>query len=763
MIDNRQLILISISLYFAIAVPCVPAAELDYLLITNEELAPAFSELVKWRCRSGKKAKIALLNQIEKDAVGADIQTKMRGYVKRLHRASGVRYVALGGDDTVVPVRRCSARGRNDLPTDLYYADMDGGTWDADRDGLYGESEEITTAHLTPEIAVGRIPVRTAKQASDYAAKVVRYESVDSEGFANSMLIVTGNAVNPRNRYSGPERPAGFRTHDPVAGGEIGLLTYYRESIQPLWQAVPMHGFFSTKSPWDVKRCGDYDLTGPHILERLDAGYHHVVFSGHATPGRWAIEGKSFTKKHAAALSNRIPFVVRSGGCALAAFDDPPDPGLPEVLLRNPKGGAVVLFGYSRAVHEGTHQDELYRELFKSPPRIVGDAFRACKRTLAPKYVGHPYHQYIYNLLGDPATVLLRDDRGRKLQLIEPNGLEFLPVGSDVEVRWGAAGTDFAADETVALEYSRNAGATWMAVPEASRLHYSLACHVWRNCPLPAGNRYRLRVLACADRAVSDASDRSFSIGQAGSLRIMSRPCDDVLVRGVAPNCTPYTCEVPVGSSVELRAPARTQGLRFVEWRDRSGASLSRKRVVRLEVEGHHQFTAVYSFPGTTLGATGTLVTHTTPERVGCSVWKIHYLFSPGDRILVKIQHAAPGPNGAFCHTVWADTDSDGIPDALHGMSPVKEVQVAGEWSSHEFAVPEAAELFVGYTRLRPAKVFYQQGEGDGLAGYVGLDDRVFYTKSREGTPRRSRRHRYSNIVVRVLEGRSRSSSPADN
>ena len=36
------------------------------------------------------------------------------------------------------------------MPADLYYADMDGGDWDFNRNGIYGEVGEVNEIELTP-------------------------------------------------------------------------------------------------------------------------------------------------------------------------------------------------------------------------------------------------------------------------------------------------------------------------------------------------------------------------------------------------------------------------------------------------------------------------------------------------------------------------------------------------------------------------------------------------------------------------------------
>ena len=78
---------------------------IDYVIITKRSLVPSFEPLLKWKRIKGLYSKIITMEDIEADYEGSDIQVKLKKCLRDLYRNNGLRYVLLGGDDTVVPVR----------------------------------------------------------------------------------------------------------------------------------------------------------------------------------------------------------------------------------------------------------------------------------------------------------------------------------------------------------------------------------------------------------------------------------------------------------------------------------------------------------------------------------------------------------------------------------------------------------------------------------------------------------------------------------
>jgi len=80
---------------------------------------------------------------------GVDTQERIREFIRDARDTWGAVWFLLGSDTQVIPARRayamtCEAGGHPDedaIGCDLYYADLDG-TWNADGDEIYGETED---------------------------------------------------------------------------------------------------------------------------------------------------------------------------------------------------------------------------------------------------------------------------------------------------------------------------------------------------------------------------------------------------------------------------------------------------------------------------------------------------------------------------------------------------------------------------------------------------------------------------------------------
>jgi hypothetical protein len=354
-------------------------------------MAADFRPLVDRRTGQGKTGKLVTTEWIyanydgTRPDGGTDNQTKIRNCIIDHYQNHGTQWVALGGDDNIIPVRYVLGTPYDARPAELYYSDMDGGSWDADADGIYGEAADVTPVELYPEVYLGRIPVRDAQQAAQYVQKVAVFEDTPSEQFPYGMLFIYPDSC-PYCYYTGESRPLDFRHHDPVGLGDLGYTQWYWEKIQSYWQANPMHGFFGSHTEWDQARWGDYQLSSEHLVDRISDGlYEFVVYTGHGNVPWWFLEDSVWDGQHATQLANAVPFILRSGGCWTGAFDYWIDPGINEAFLRNPQGGAVVATAYA-GYPSGDHQDIMYQEMFARNIVNMGEAFTRAKQLTASSY-----------------------------------------------------------------------------------------------------------------------------------------------------------------------------------------------------------------------------------------------------------------------------------------------------------------------------------------------------------------------------------------
>jgi hypothetical protein len=162
------------------------SGSVPYVIITSRDLAPAFEPLRNYRTACGYTAEIELIEDILGAYTGRDSAEQLRNYLRTFYSQGG-RYVLLGGDGHVVPIRYAYPFPsstvpdlRDQLVCDLYFADMTG-EWDVDSDGVWGERYE-DQPDATPELSVGRLPVDSPDEVAAFISKLIRYETNPGDG-----------------------------------------------------------------------------------------------------------------------------------------------------------------------------------------------------------------------------------------------------------------------------------------------------------------------------------------------------------------------------------------------------------------------------------------------------------------------------------------------------------------------------------------------------------------------------------------------------
>ncbi len=428
------------------------AGQVDYLLITAQALSNAFHALAAHRTARGLNSAIISTETISSAYSGIDIQQKIRACIAEYVATKGTVYVVLGGDDTMVPDRdcyvTCAGETESAMPTDLYYSGLDG-TWNADGDSRYGETTD--GVDMAPDVIVGRIPVRTAAQASAYINKVIAFENNRPEELMQKMLVV---GTETWDTYSGTGRPsdmlgdghAEFRAsnHPYVSDAEIWSRRMYRDGITQYWRAAELKYFFDTLTSWDGATAGDYLQNAANVQSKMNLGWGHVYFSDHGFESGWGIESGTYGSSDAAALNNRV-VIVYTDACLTGHFDGSPEPCFSESILRNANGGALVYIGCSRygwgspGSYDGgassVYAYKFYRRLFE-PQRIAsGAAFAQHKADMIAQSGANGAERWIQfglNFQGDPA-IMVGVVETNKMPVLEPVARQIVLAGDVVQ------------------------------------------------------------------------------------------------------------------------------------------------------------------------------------------------------------------------------------------------------------------------------------------------------------------------------------------
>jgi uncharacterized repeat protein (TIGR01451 family) len=214
------------------------------------------------------------------------------------------------------------------------------------------------------EVPVGRIPVRTADEASRIFGRLAS-RGTPSGAWSNSALFVAD--VSDDFDFAGAAASAAALLPPSITSQTIG----------------PNHGA---------------------IVSALNSGQLLVDYIGHGSVEIWSSPG-TFSSADAAALVNgdHLPFLVGMT-CLNAFFNDLYTESLAEAMMKAPNGGAIAVWTSSSLTQpdqQSIMNRELFRQLFGSTPITLGEAVARAKAVVSDSDVRRSWV-----LFGDPSMKL---------------------------------------------------------------------------------------------------------------------------------------------------------------------------------------------------------------------------------------------------------------------------------------------------------------------------------------------------------------------
>ncbi|MEO0303694.1 MAG: C25 family cysteine peptidase [candidate division WOR-3 bacterium] len=370
----------------------------DYLIITSIKYDTVFSRLKEWKIKKGYKTKLSFIESILPHYSGVDSAEKIRNYIIDEYNSNRFKYLLLGGDRAIIPVRRLYAMNCNadyypdedSIPSDLYYSNLDG-NFNFDGDNIWGEIED--SSDLVPEVIVGRILFDTIYYGpSPIISRIIDYDRVKniehlSRGVFLGMVL----------------------WDDPMTSGGIAKDMIDNDIIP--------QDFHLLKFYEDLGHIGKAD-----ILDSLDMGYNIVNHNGHGSfKGVWVDYKTAITRGDATTLTNGSKTgLFYSIGCWVGAFDREDTTYILHSITENfqdsPTGGFISLitnsrYGWGAPGYPGYGVSEvldyrffqiLFQESeYKRPAEILNQV----KSEIEPfSYDENLYRWHIYqlNYFGDP-------------------------------------------------------------------------------------------------------------------------------------------------------------------------------------------------------------------------------------------------------------------------------------------------------------------------------------------------------------------------
>ncbi|MFC1888312.1 C25 family cysteine peptidase [Thermodesulfobacteriota bacterium] len=225
------------------------------LVITADDYEASVGDMIDWKEKKGFRVEVVptSLSGGSASQIKSTIQTAFDTWAN-----PPLTYVILVGDTNTVP----SASGKERRTSDLYYTTLAGS------DYLH-------------DVMLGRISVRSASQAAEFAAKVASYEQADFPGFdwiMKAAFIATSDSGN----YTVAEG-----THNYCISNFMDPNGYASDKLYAI----------------------TYNASGSDVRNAVSDGRSLVIYSGHGSQTSW--QGPSVSQSNVEALTNglMLPFV----------------------------------------------------------------------------------------------------------------------------------------------------------------------------------------------------------------------------------------------------------------------------------------------------------------------------------------------------------------------------------------------------------------------------------------------------------------------
>ena len=336
-------------------------AGFDYLMITSRDFKTNVEPLAQLRRNQGLTVAVVDVEDLYDEfsfglhspqAVHDFLQTAVNNWSRK------PRYVLLAGDASYDPKNYLGQGSTDFVPTRLFdtaLMETASDDWLADLDG-----DGIA------DLAIGRLPLRTAGDADLMVSKIISYENMAPDPQRNVILVADYSFEGSSSAVQGLV-PAGV-------------------PVQVINRSSSDDGTIHTQ-----------------IINGINQGPRLVNYVGHGSIGVWTGAPVLSTDDASSLTNNSRLSVFVMMTCMNGYFENAYDDSLSEALLRT-QGGAVAVWA-STGLTEPGGQDlidqELYRQLFGGAQPTLGYAVLNAKHSTADSDV-----RRTWILFGDPAMRL---------------------------------------------------------------------------------------------------------------------------------------------------------------------------------------------------------------------------------------------------------------------------------------------------------------------------------------------------------------------
>jgi|GEM_PF-1081334 len=352
----------------------------EYLVITHPDFAGEdLDRLVAAREADGLQVKVVDVHEIYA-AYGShrvDAQA-IRKYLSYAAENMSTRFVLLVGGDTYDYHDYLSQGAVSFIPS--IYVQTDQVVRFAPSDAAYAD----TDGDDIPDLAIGRLPVRSSEELKSVVDKTLAYSYND---YSNSSVFAA-DGFDAGQQYS-------FK-----ADAETMI-----QNLPAAWANNVQKAYVDDLGTEDAKQVIVDSING--YLGQGN-GVALVSYVGHSGPSDWSFQGL-FGESEARSLQNSgRPTVVTQWGCWNTYYVAPSEDTMGHAFMLGGDGGAAAVLGAStltQAVSERKLALQLYSRML-TPGMTLGEAVLAAKQAFA---VNNPEARDVilgWTLLGDPALVI---------------------------------------------------------------------------------------------------------------------------------------------------------------------------------------------------------------------------------------------------------------------------------------------------------------------------------------------------------------------
>ncbi len=301
---------------------------------------------------------------------GRDLAERIREMIKYYYSQFGVKWILLVGDNDVIPVRYAKLYAYfqygNEIPTDLYYADLDG-DWDLNGNGIFGEVSD--SLDLFADVYVGRIPTndeyvfdRYINMLEEYLNFSPRYLKVFALGY---------------DLFSG--------------GSNEGM-----DAVNYMFQGLPPTMTLDTLSRIDINS----------FMDSLDTHFFTTVVV-HGNFQHFLLGRGYYTISSATSQNINKPVFLNIIDCNNGALDKP---SLVKFIFNNSNSGVIGVRATSR-LNAPTFSSTVDKAFIDSvfSGKSLGEAFYESLAYFIPLATSNNIYRYLifgYVLYGDPSLYL---------------------------------------------------------------------------------------------------------------------------------------------------------------------------------------------------------------------------------------------------------------------------------------------------------------------------------------------------------------------